>query len=99
MSKCLCYKCHFSLIRTYERKSLTNDQMLFALYIHCNWTNIDIIDDEQFNKKLFHTERLIEMTCNRFKEISKPIPFKGEISKKVIEEAEEAAKKQRLKDS
>ncbi|GAI80265.1 unnamed protein product [marine sediment metagenome] len=42
------------------------------------------------------------MTCNRFddkKQKSKPIPFQGEISKELVREAEEEAKKQRSKDS
>jgi len=39
------------------------------------------------------------MTCNRFKEPSEPVSFQGEIKKKIVREAEETAKKQRLKDS
>jgi len=78
MSKCLCYKCDFSVIREWKRKSRANDQMLFALYIHCNWSNTDIVNDEQFDKKLFLTEQLIEMTCNRFDDKK----FKKQKSKK-----------------
>ena len=95
MSKCLCYKCHHSVIRGWERNSRANDQMLFALYIYCKETKTGIVDDEQFDKSLFLTEQLLEMTCNRFKEKSEPIPFKGEISPKLIKEVEEEVKKQK----
>jgi len=99
MSKCLCYGCDFSVIRRWKRKSRNSKQIFFGLQIHCNQTNTDIINDEQPDEELFFTEQLLEMTCNRFKEKSKPIPFKGEISKKLVREAEEETKKQRLKDS
>jgi len=71
MTKCLCFKCDFSVIREWKKISYGNGLILFTLQIHCNWTNTDIVDDEQFDKKLFLTERLFEMTCNRFKESKK----------------------------
>ncbi|GAG88576.1 unnamed protein product [marine sediment metagenome] len=99
MPKCFCYKCDFAVIRKWKRKSRSTKQIFFALQIHCKETNTDIINDEQPDEKLFFTEFIIEMECNRFKEKSKPIPFKGEISKKLVREAEEEAKKRKSKDS
>ena len=98
MSKCLCYKCDCATIRRYKRKSRISGETLFRFQIYCGQTNTNIIDEEMSDEKLFFTEQLIEMECNGFKEASKPIPFKGEISEKLVKEAEEEAKKQR-KDS
>jgi len=71
MSKCLCYKCDFAMIRDYKRKSWRDDQIIYGLCIHCNWTNTDIVNGEESEKEFFLTEYLTEMTCNRFKESKK----------------------------
>ncbi len=97
MSKCLCYGCHFSAIREWKRKSFVNDQIFFGLHIYCDRTKTNIIDEELAEGQEGFV--FANMTCNRFKKKSEPIPFKGEISKKLIKEAEEAVKKQKLKDS